>query len=300
MNTSQLACFLMVAETLNFAMAAERLHVTQPAVTQQIRALEDELGFRLFNRTTRTVELTQAGRFFINDAKSVLDTLERAKKRGGESFEDARVPLRIGCHAHHEIGLFPALLRELRQSFPEIYPIFRVVPFRNLYQQLIEDDLDVFVGFREGGLKKYINYRELAKIPITAILPQEHPLSGCELLEPSQLRREKLIMGEFWSCPEQMRAAQHSLAEDMSALDIYLSDSGEGSAALAAAGFGIAIVPELAPSSQPGMRRIPIRGLEPLSYGVYYKSLAGKPELRQLIELAKRTFALASAPEDGI
>ena len=300
MNTSQLACFLMVAETLNFAMAAERLHVTQPAVTQQIRALEDELGFRLFNRTTRTVELTQAGRFFINDAKSVLDTLERAKKRGGESFEDARVPLRIGCHAHHEVGLFPALLRELRQSFPEIYPIFRVVPFRNLYQQLIEDDLDVVVGFREGGLKKYINYRELAKIPITAILPQEHPLSGCELLEPSQLRREKLIMGEFWSCPEQMRAAQHSLAEDMSALDIYLSDSGEGSAALAAAGFGIAIVPELAPSSQPGMRRIPIRGLEPLSYGVYYKSLAGKPELRQLIELAKRTFALASAPEDGI
>lgn len=300
MNTSQLACFLMVAETLNFAMAAERLHVTQPAVTQQIRALEDELGFRLFNRTTRTVELTQAGRFFINDAKSVLDTLERAKKRGGESFEDARVPLRIGCHAHHEIGLFPTLLRELRQSFPEIYPIFRVVPFRNLYQQLIEDDLDVVVGFREGGLKKYINYRELAKMPITAILPQEHPLSGCELLEPSQLRREKLIMGEFWSCPEQMRAAQHSLAEDMSALDIYLSDSGEGSAALAAAGFGIAIVPELAPSSQPGMRRIPIRGLEPLSYGVYYKSLAGKPELRQLIELAKRTFALASAPEDGI
>ena len=300
MNTSQLACFLMVAETLNFAMAAERLHVTQPAVTQQIRALEDELGFRLFNRTTRTVELTQAGRFFINDAKSVLDTLERAKKRGGESFEDTRVPLRIGCHAHHEIGLFSALLRELRQSFPEIYPIFRVVPFRNLYQQLIEDDLDVVVGFREGGLKKYINYRELAKIPITAILPQEHPLSGCELLEPSQLRREKLIMGEFWSCPEQMRAAQHSLAEDMTALDIYLSDSGEGSAALAAAGFGIAIVPELAPSSQPGMRRIPIRGLEPLSYGVYYKSLAGKPELRQLIELAKRTFALASAPEDGI
>ena len=300
MNTSQLACFLMVAETLNFAMAAERLHVTQPAVTQQIRALEDELGFRLFNRTTRTVELTQAGRFFINDAKSVLDTLERAKKRGGESFEDTRVPLRIGCHAHHEIGLFPALLRELRQSFPEIYPIFRVVPFRNLYQQLIEDDLDVVVGFREGGLKKYINYRELAKMPITAILPQEHPLSGCELLEPSQLRREKLIMGEFWSCPEQMRAAQHSLTEDMSALDIYLSDSGEGSAALAAAGFGIAIVPELAPSSQPGMRRIPIRGLEPLSYGVYYKSLAGKPELRQLIELAKRTFALASAPEDGI
>lgn len=60
-NTFQLSCFLQVAETLNFARAAEILHVTQPAVTQQIRSLEKELGVPLFHRTTRSVKLTQAG-----------------------------------------------------------------------------------------------------------------------------------------------------------------------------------------------------------------------------------------------
>ena len=59
-NTFQLSCFLQVAETLNFARAAEILHVTQPAVTQQIRSLEKELGVPLFHRTTRSVKLTQA------------------------------------------------------------------------------------------------------------------------------------------------------------------------------------------------------------------------------------------------
>ena len=300
MNTSQLACFLTVAEALNFAMAAERLHITQPAVTQQIRTLEDELGFKLFNRTTRTVELTKAGLFFINDAKNVLETLARTKKRGGESFEDTRVQLRIGCHAHHEIELFPALLCELRESWPEVYPVFRVIPFRHLYQQLIEDDLDVVIGFREGGLNKYVNYRELAKIPIVALVPQEHPLAGRTEIAPEELKGEKLIAGEPWSCPEQLRAAQYALIEDKSALDVYLCDSGEGASALAAAGFGIAVLPKIAPCALPGLRRIPIRGPEPMSYGVYYKSLAGKPELKAFIELAKRAFALASAPDVGI
>ena len=61
MHTAQLRCFLTVADTLNFARAAERLHITQPAVTQQIKALEKELGVRLFHRSTHSVRLTEEG-----------------------------------------------------------------------------------------------------------------------------------------------------------------------------------------------------------------------------------------------
>ena len=68
MNTFQLTCFMTVAETLNFARAAERLNITQPAVTHQIRSLEEELEVKLFKRTTRLVELTPSGYLFINDA----------------------------------------------------------------------------------------------------------------------------------------------------------------------------------------------------------------------------------------
>lgn len=83
MNTMQLICFLTVAETLNFARAAERLHVTQPAVTQQIHTLEAELSTQLFRRTTRTVELTREGLIFLGDAKAMVEIYGRAKKTGG-------------------------------------------------------------------------------------------------------------------------------------------------------------------------------------------------------------------------
>ncbi|MFR8087616.1 MAG: LysR family transcriptional regulator [Lachnospirales bacterium] len=79
MNTFQIDCFIQVAETLNFARAAERLNVTQPAVTHQIRSLEEELGVKLFRRTTRIVELTQEGILFLEDARNIAAISLRAK-----------------------------------------------------------------------------------------------------------------------------------------------------------------------------------------------------------------------------
>ncbi len=69
MNTTQLRCFLSVAEYLSFARAAEQLNMTQPAISHQISSLEKELDVQLFVRTTRSVTLTEEGSIFINDAK---------------------------------------------------------------------------------------------------------------------------------------------------------------------------------------------------------------------------------------
>ena len=80
MNTFQLTCFIAVADCLNFARAAERLHITQPAVTQQIHSLEKELNVKLFQRTTRTVKLTREGKIFLDDARNIVNLTHRAKK----------------------------------------------------------------------------------------------------------------------------------------------------------------------------------------------------------------------------
>ena len=73
MTIFQMECFVAVAENLSFARAAEQLHVTQPAVTQQIHALEKELNVRLLNRSTRSVKLTEEGKIFLQDAKQVVE-----------------------------------------------------------------------------------------------------------------------------------------------------------------------------------------------------------------------------------
>ena len=79
MNTVQLECFLAVAEYLNFSRAAEFLKITQPAVSHQITSLEDELGIRLFVRTSKNVNLTEAGLMFMEDASSILKIASGAK-----------------------------------------------------------------------------------------------------------------------------------------------------------------------------------------------------------------------------
>ena len=105
MNTFQIDCFIQVAETLNFARAAERLNVTQPAVTHQIRSLEEELGVKLFRRTTRIVELTQEGILFLEDARNIAAISLRAKKRFENPESREIQPFSIGCHSYTHLFL---------------------------------------------------------------------------------------------------------------------------------------------------------------------------------------------------
>ena len=81
MNTTQLECFLAVADNLNFSRAAEQLRLTQPAVSHQINSLEDELGVKLFNRTSKSVRLTQAGYLYTQYAGEILRLFNVSKGR---------------------------------------------------------------------------------------------------------------------------------------------------------------------------------------------------------------------------
>lgn len=107
MNTIQLECFLSVAEHLNFSRASEELKITQPAVSHQIRSLEEELDVRLFRRTSKSVSLTQEGMLFLPDAQLILKTALSARERLGR--HEQLTPFEIGCHNHMELRLLPKL-----------------------------------------------------------------------------------------------------------------------------------------------------------------------------------------------
>ena len=237
MTTMQLQCFLSVVETLNFARAAEQPHVTQPAVTQQIHALENELNMQLFRRTTRTVELTQNGLIFLGDAKAMIEIFRRAKKRAESAVADTRESFLIGCHSNNDILTLTLTLEEMKKRVPNLYPVFRVVPFQHLYQRLSEEAVDVVVAFREGGLKKAIHYQELTKVPVTGIAKHHCFFTQKNELQLSDLKQGPFIALDPQKCPEEYRKLLDRILEDRSPTDVYFCDAVEAAVAMAQAGY---------------------------------------------------------------
>ncbi len=291
MNTFQLTCFLTVAETLSFAKAAKLLNVTQPAVTHQIHALEEELNAQLFRRTTRSVEITQEGLIFLNDAKNVLNIITLAKKRFEEPVVDERQFFSIGCHSHNELRLLPGILRKMADTCPLLHPVFQVVPFQHLYQLLDEETVDMIIAFQEKGSKKMdCIYKELAQVRVTGILPASHPLAERELLDEDDLRTQRLLLLDPQRCPDSLNAVQHKLTTGRAISDLFMCGSADACVTLAKAGFGIAVQPDFPSLRDPALAYIPIKGAELLSYGAYYKSVTGKPLLKLFLQSCKDSF----------
>lgn len=292
MNTFQLTCFLTVTETLSFAKAAKLLNVTQPTITHQIHSLEEELNTQLFRRTTRSVEITQEGLIFLNDAKNVLNIITLAKKRFEEPVTDERQFFSIGCHSHDELHLLPGILRQMADSCPMLHPVFQVVPFQHLYQLLDEETVDVVIAFQEKDQKKISGiYKELAQVNVLAAMAPEHPLAQKAELTKQDLETERLILAEPQRCPDSLNAVQQELAAGRAVSKLFMCNSADACMTLAKAGFGITVMPNLPISKNPGLVYIPIQGTSLLSYGAYYKTAAGKPLLRQFLQLCKEFFS---------
>ena len=130
MNTIQLECFIAVAQHLNFSRASEELKITQPAVSHQIRTLEEELDVKLFKRTSKEVSLTPEGIQFLPDAELILKTALSAKERLGR--QEVMIPFEVGCHNHMELRLLPDIFRALAAEFPPLRPSVRIDPFPSL------------------------------------------------------------------------------------------------------------------------------------------------------------------------
>ncbi len=299
MNTMQLHCFLAVAETLNFARAAEQLNVTQPAVTQQIQSLEEELNVKLFRRTTRTVELTTSGKLFITDAKGILGISERAKRRFEEQTKQENQYFSIGCHTHAELYLLPEVLRKMSGIYPGFHPLFQVLPFQHLYKYLDDESLDVVISFYEGNKNKiHSAYKELFKVPVKAVCASNHLLAKKEKLCQSDLKGERLIINDPSKCPDSIAAIQSRLIENRPVSDLFFCEYADAAVVMAKAGYGIAIQPDLFAMQDPALSCIPLEGAEPVSYGVYYKQLKGQPVLKTFVQAALREFM--SYPDDWI
>lgn len=178
----------------------------------------------------------------------------------------------------------------MKKRFPNIYPVFQVVPFQHLYQRLLEEVVDVVAAFRGSGERKAIHYREMAKIPAISIAKAGHPLAQAGELFLKDLKQEPLIALNPQKCHEDYRKIMHRILEERSPSDVYFCDAAETAVALAGAGYGVAVVPDFFQLRDQNLSYLSIADAQPMSYGVYYKTLAGNPRRRAFVELVKEAF----------
>ena len=288
MNTTQLECFVTVAECLNFSKAADILKLTQPAVSHQIRSLEEELEVKLFHRTSKNVSLTQEGLLFLADAHLILKTALSAKRR----LEDHTpiIPFELGCHNHLEMNLLPPVLKILSQNFPLIRPTIHLVPFPSLLDMVENSQLNAALGIKEEQNKSSLFFKDLVSAPICCICSPDYPLAKAETLTKRQLSGT-LIACSPRHIPDSVFAVQNSILLNLPPEQRFLTGSLESALTLAKAGLGYILYPQIPGAQEPGLRSIPVTTLPAVSFGVYCSSSLDHPVLKTFLRLMGQTFS---------
>ncbi|QGK72235.1 LysR family transcriptional regulator [Allosaccharopolyspora coralli] len=193
MEIRQLRYFVAVAEEKNFRRAAERLHVAQPALSQQIRKLEQQLKTTLLERTTRRVELTDAGTVLLETGRRVLAEAEHAETAVRHTALGEIGTLRIGFVSSAALTLVPRIVHALRAKRPGLHVDLTERTTDRQLDAIDDGSLDVGI-VREVGSPTGLNIHELAREPLLVALPQTHPLAERESIRLSELADEDFVV----------------------------------------------------------------------------------------------------------
>ena len=290
MNTTQLECFTAVANFLNFSRAAEHLQITQPAVSHQISTLENELGVKLFHRTSKSVRLTQEGYLFTQYAGEILKLSGLSKARMKES---RRAPSRlvIGCRNTAELRLVMPALSRLRLEQPNLLPELRMIPFDSLENLLEEGDVHLIFAFQESAPQR-ARYRELTRCPVVCVCGPDHPLACREQVTLAELRGAgRIAVCRPPICPQALFTYQSQAVGDRKTDQVLFCDLQEVMAALAQTGYAFAVMTDFPNARLPGLRHIPIPECQPLSFGAAYLPGEAAPVLRRFLDLLQESMA---------
>ncbi|MDI3408152.1 LysR substrate-binding domain-containing protein [Streptomyces cavernicola] len=245
MELRQVRYFLALAEECHFGRAAARLHVAQPALSQQIKQLERELGTPLFHRSTRHVELTEAGRELTGYARTLLAEAERARVHMQELATGRAGRVSVGFIGTATYDVLPRVARTVRAQLPDItLELHGELLTPQLVDGLLSGGYDLAV-FRSGTAAEGIDLTPLRTEKLVAVLPSHHPLAASAPLPLGALAGEPFVIH-----PAGPRSAMHdrilTACREAGFQPPSLVEVGETATlvVLVAAGHGVALVPE--------------------------------------------------------
>jgi DNA-binding transcriptional LysR family regulator len=235
--------FQALAEELNFSRAADRMHIVQSALSRQVAALERELGVRLFDRTTRGVQLTDAGRALKERVESILPTLDEALDSTRLTARGELGRLEIGYIAAAMWSVLPPILEEHRRRYPEVsFRLRELVVAGEQLDPLLDGSLDVaFV--RPIAVFRTVTWESLLQEQLVAALPEGHRLADRGSVDLRDLAGERFILMSRTAYPD-----SHDLYEQAcrdAGFVPTVVDEGDSPNAMymIAAGFGVGLAP---------------------------------------------------------
>lgn len=267
MNIRHLRHFVVLAETLHFGQAAKRLHMSQPPLSRQIVALEEYLGFELFQRHSRAVTLTPAGAGFYQQTKRILDELDFAVRSAQAMARGERGELRVGFTMCAAWSILPELLAVFGEDFPDVAVTLHETLPRDLQGALLSGDVDVGISF-PVDVGNSLMYQPLFCEPLCAVLPAGHTLETSESIRAEALANDSFITFPASTAPELHDAVMSCCQRAGFTPNIHLQTQLQQTIVnLVARGLGVSLVPD-------SMRRMQLQG-------AVFKSLEWSPLVEQ-------------------
>jgi DNA-binding transcriptional LysR family regulator len=301
MELRHLRYFVAVAEELHFSRAAERLHVSQPPLSQQIKQLEEEVEVRLFDRNKRWVRLTSAGRLFLEHARQVLRHVDRAVVAARRTMGGECDRLSVASSPWADLMGVPRILRRFSEVHRKIQIEIQTLNSVLLPRAVKTRRVDVGFMFPTSA-DKAVQTERLVAHPLVVALPSGHRLAACPHLSPRDLEGESYVMlaadvapmytwlvAAYWEKAGVAMKERREVDHPHAVID------------LVAAGAGFALVPS--PVQEHQKKRIVCRRLDPappeLELSLAWARGVESPAINALIEVARQVVGRPKSRVSG-
>lgn len=185
--------FQAVAQYSSFTRAAKALHVSQPALSQQIRQLEEHLGAQLFDRQGRTVRLTDAGEVYLRYAQQALQDLEAGRRALHDVSDLSRGSLRIAVAPTFASYLLGPLVEAFYRRYPNVTLTIQEMLQERVETQLLEDELDIGIAF-DKPTSNAVQFKPLLVETLALVINRTHPLAERKQIDRNTLEQESLVL----------------------------------------------------------------------------------------------------------
>ena len=286
MDLRHLRYFIAVAEEGSLTVAAEkRLHTAQPSLSRQMRDLEAELGCELMIRGTKGIELTNAGRVFLEHARGILVQTEAAKEAARRAAIPAKATFVLGFLTGYEIDWLSAVMRIMRNELPSTETVILSLSSPELADGLMRGKIDLAFMRHEQGASGVV-FTRLTEEPLIVLMPVGHRLAKLEAVEPKDIVGEPLVGVPHTKSPA-LRAVTDAYAAQIG-LDLtpdHLVDNLSMAMSLVASIGGVALMPLYAQNLLPAtVTSRPLAGVAPtIDLSLGYSEGNSSPILRTIV-----------------